>query len=84
LAVYFNHFDRRNGAKHVIVVVEYFILVEWVVCGGIMHFLVVDGGKGNYPKYIYIYITFVKLLNITTTMSRSYISHQDRIYNPLV
>jgi hypothetical protein len=55
LAVYFNHFDRRNGAKHVIVVVEYFILVEWVVCGGIMHFLVVDGGKGNYPKYIYIY-----------------------------
>jgi len=30
-------------------VVECSILVELVVCGGIAHFLVFHGGKGNYP-----------------------------------
>jgi hypothetical protein len=37
------------------VIVECFFLVELVVYGGIAHFLVVDGGKGNYPNFIYLF-----------------------------
>jgi hypothetical protein len=45
LTVSFNPSNWRNGGKWLSLVVEYSILVELVVHGGIAHFLIVHGGK---------------------------------------
>jgi hypothetical protein len=50
LTVSFNPSNWRKGKKWLSLIVECSILVELVVHGGIAHFLVVYGGKGNYSK----------------------------------
>jgi hypothetical protein len=63
LTVCFNPFDRRKEEKWLSLVVECSILVELVVHRGIAHFLVVHGGKGNYP-FFFSFIQFTPFLAI--------------------